>query len=161
VIAAGDSAALRVAGSDMALFVAGEYARDSLAAPRVAAELFRRVVEEWPDSPFAPKALLAGRRVDPSWVEFTQPLVEERYRDSPYLAALRGERLDELRTLEDSLETYSLGPGRIERASRRRPGSPGQVEPGAQGEPGARPNRPRPSRPRPTGPGTRVRPDEL
>jgi hypothetical protein len=165
VLRAVDSAALRVPGSDMALFVAGEYARDSLAAPRVAAELFRRVVEDWPDSPFAPKALLAGRRVDPAWVEFTQPLVDERYRDSPYLAALRGEQLEAFRALEDSLQTYALEVARAESERRGRTpspgraGAPGLLDPEAGVEPGARPNRPRTTRPRPAGPGARVRPD--
>ena len=44
---------------DLATFVIAETVRDSLTAPRIAAELFAAVPAGWPTSPYAPKALLA------------------------------------------------------------------------------------------------------
>ena len=60
VLAAADSAAAGAARADLQLFLAAETARDSLAAPALAVSLFRTVVETLPDSPYAPKAILAG-----------------------------------------------------------------------------------------------------
>ena len=53
-------------------------ARDSLLAPALAATLFRQVVETWPESPYAPKAMLAAGVLDPFWGEAMRPLLEER-----------------------------------------------------------------------------------
>ncbi len=94
--------------------------------------MFRQVVQTWPDSPYAPKALLAGRVLDPEWGEAMRPLLEERYASSPYLAILRGEDPTGYRELEDSLQTYAFST----EAERRRPGAPGVRRPGSPRTPG-------------------------
>jgi hypothetical protein len=102
-----DSGAANIPRGDLRLFLAAEVARDSLLAPRVAGELFRRIVSEWSASPYAPKALLAGQLVDSTWADSAQALLAERYTDSPYLAFLRGEPADGYRALEDSLLAFA------------------------------------------------------
>ncbi len=106
VQAAADSSGPGVPQGDLRLFLAAETARDTLIAPELAGGLFRQVVETWPDSPYAPKAMLAGRLLDPEWGEAMRPLLEEKYAASPYLAYLRGENSDGYRALEDSLAAY-------------------------------------------------------
>ncbi|HET9041483.1 MAG TPA: hypothetical protein VFN40_14985, partial [Gemmatimonadales bacterium] len=69
VLSAADSAAAGAPRADLQLFLAAETARDSLAAPGLAVSLFRTVVERTPDSPYAPKAILAGHALDPVWGE--------------------------------------------------------------------------------------------
>ncbi|HEU4698186.1 MAG TPA: hypothetical protein VFS40_03335 [Gemmatimonadales bacterium] len=103
-----DSAQADAPRADLALFLAGEAARDSLQAPRLALDLFRRVVTGWPESPYAPKALLAGRQLDTAFAQATQPLVDGRYSTSPYVTALRGEQSPEFRALEDSLRAFAV-----------------------------------------------------
>jgi hypothetical protein len=109
VIAAIDSAASGAAQADLRLFLAAETARDSLAARALAASMFRTVVETMPDSPYAPKAILAGRALDPAWGESVVPLLEERYALSPYVALLRGEEPHGYKELEDSLQSFAVG----------------------------------------------------
>ena len=91
------------------LFLAAETARDSLAAPALAASLFRTLVEGLPDSPYAPKAILAGQALDPVWGESVLPLLEERYAFSPYVALARGEEGYGYLELEDSLQVFARG----------------------------------------------------
>lgn len=76
---------------DLRLFYAAEAARDSLAAPRLAEAIFRRIIDVWPLSPYAPKAILAAQQLDPTWADSARALLEERYVDSPYLAMIRGD----------------------------------------------------------------------
>ncbi len=109
VLTAADSAAAGAAQADLRLFLAAETARDSLAAPVLAASLFRTLVEGMPDSPYAPKAILAGRALDPAWGESVLPLLEERYALSPYVALVRGEEPYGYQELEDSLQSFALG----------------------------------------------------
>jgi tetratricopeptide (TPR) repeat protein len=109
VLTATDSAATGAARADLQLFLAAETARDSLAAPALAASLFRTVVESLPDSPYAPKAILAGHALDPVWGESVLPLLEERYALSPYVALVRGEAGYGYRELEDSLQIFARG----------------------------------------------------
>jgi tetratricopeptide (TPR) repeat protein len=104
---AADSGASSIPQGDLRLFLAAELARDTLVSPRVAGELFRRIVSEWPASPYAPKALLAAKLMDSSWADSAQALLAERYTDSPYLAVLRGESADGYRVLEDSLAAFA------------------------------------------------------
>lgn len=125
-----DSGAAGILQGDLRLFLAAESARDTLAAPHVAAELFRRIVAEWPESPYAPKALIAGQRLDSTWADSARVLLVERYSDSPYLAVLRGEEPDGYRALEDSLLAFAVAQpvGRAAapggRAAQPRPGEP-------------------------------------
>ena len=125
---ANDSGGADVPKGDMRLFLAAESARDTLGAPGVAARLFHRIVAEWPESPYAPKAVLAGAALDSAWADSAQILLAERYGDSPYLAILRGESTEEYRVLEDSLLAFAS----TQPAGRPlRPGvRPGQVRPG-------------------------------
>ena len=131
---ASDSGAAGIPQGDIRLFLAAELARDTLAAPRVAGELFNRIVVEWPDSPYAPKAVIAGGRLDSTWADSARTLLVERYSGSPYLAVLRGEDAYGYRALEDSLLAFATAqrvnaapPGDRPRAAPRRPGAPAAV----------------------------------
>lgn len=127
-----DSSGSEVAQGDLRLFLAAETARDTLAAPALAAGMFRQVVETWPESPYAPKAMLAGRVLDPEWGEAVRPMLEEKYAASPYLAFLRGESPEEYRALEDSLQAYVYQVAAAQRrpAPGARPGMTQQPPPG-------------------------------
>ena len=46
---------------DLRLFLGAEEAHEILHAPPLAANLFRQLATQWPDSPYAPKALLAAQ----------------------------------------------------------------------------------------------------
>ena len=122
ILAAGDSASAGAAQADLHLFLAAETARDSLAAPALAATLFRTIVEATPDSPYAPKAILAGQILDPVWGESALPLLEARYAGSPYVAFLQGAEPYGYRELEDSLQSFALGLGAGGPPGVRRPG---------------------------------------
>jgi hypothetical protein len=121
ILAAADSASAGAAQADLRLFLAAETARDSLAAPALAASLFRSIVETTPDSPYAPKAILAGRTLDPVWGESAVPLLEARYAGSPYVAYLQGNEPYGYRELEDSLQSFALGLGAGAPQGARRP----------------------------------------
>ncbi|HEY3011810.1 MAG TPA: hypothetical protein VGJ36_03615, partial [Gemmatimonadales bacterium] len=95
------------AQGDLRLFLAAETARDTLAAPGLAEGIFRRIPEQWPTSPYAPKAILAAQQLNPGWVDSARALLEERYIDSPYLAIIRGDATAEYRALEDSLGAFA------------------------------------------------------
>ena len=92
---------------DLRLFLAAEAARDSLRAPALAEGLFRRILEDYPNSSYAAKVVLAVRQLDSTWADSARGLLEGRYLDSPYLAMIRGESSDEYRRLEDSLGAYA------------------------------------------------------
>jgi hypothetical protein len=102
-----DSARAEVPLGDLRLFLGAEAARDSLHAPALAATLFRRLADEWPSSPYAPKAILAAQQLDPSDADSTRARLDSLYHDSPYLAIVRGEEAPGYRHLEDSLETFA------------------------------------------------------
>jgi hypothetical protein len=122
LLAASDSLSAGAAQADLRLFLAAETARDSLAAPALAASLFRTIVEATPDSPYAPKAILAGQVLDPVWGESAVPLLEARYAGSPYVAFLQGAEPYGYRELEDSLQRFAVGLAAGERPGVRRPG---------------------------------------
>lgn len=129
-----DSARAGVPQGDLRLFLGAESARDSIHAPLLAAMLFRRLAEEWPTSPYAPKALLAAQRLDPADPDGVHVRLDSLYHDSPYLAVMRGEEAPGYRQLEDSLQIFAaaqpvLVPRRGGGAGRapgqvRRPGQP-------------------------------------
>ncbi len=116
---------------ELRLFLAGELGRDSLEAPRFAAAQFRRIVEQWPDSPFAPKALLALIVLQPQQADSLQLRMRESYGASPYLQLVEGEESPQLGALEDSLRHFVMS---------YQPGRP--TPQGTPARPGARPNRP-------------------
>jgi hypothetical protein len=92
---------------DLRLFLAAEAARDSLRAPVLAEGLFRRIVDDYPNSSYAAKVVLAIQQLDSTWADSARGLLEGRYLDSPYLAVIRGESSEEYRQLEDSLGAYA------------------------------------------------------
>jgi outer membrane protein assembly factor BamD (BamD/ComL family) len=143
---ASDSSTARAATADLRLFLAAELARDSLEAPQLATSLFRRVADEWPDSPYAPKALLAVGMLAPAWADSARDLLATRYAASPYVAYVQGNALPEYKALEDSLQAFALASQARERQAS--PGQPGRpVTPGNRRRPGpdtpGRPNRSR------------------
>jgi hypothetical protein len=95
------------ARGDLRLFLAAEASRDGLHAPRLAELLFRRIPEQWPMSPYAPKAILAAQQLNPAWADTARALLEQQYFDSPYLATVRGDATPEYRQLEDSLGAFA------------------------------------------------------
>ena len=109
---------------DLRLFLLGEAARDSLEAPRLAHGIFLRILTEWPDSPYAPKAVLAAQQLAPEWADSGRVLLESRYLDSPYLAMIRGEEGSAYRSLEDSLGAFAARSVVPSRRGRARPGQP-------------------------------------
>lgn len=112
---------------DLRLFLAGEVARDSLKAKLVASELFRRIIDQWSDSPYAPKALLAAQMLDSTLADSAQVLYTGRYFDSPYMAMIRGDSAEDYRVLEDSLQAFAakVSTGRPAQGGvQRRPGQP-------------------------------------
>jgi tetratricopeptide (TPR) repeat protein len=128
VFAAADSIAPAAPQGDLRLFLAAEVARDSLLAPRLAEGMFLRIMSEWPDSPYAPKAILAAQQLNPAWADSARTLLEGRYIDSPYLAITRGEEAAAYQQLEDSLGAFaaavSAPAGRARRAAPGRPAPP-------------------------------------
>jgi hypothetical protein len=118
-----DSTNIAAPQADLGLFLAAEVARDSIGAPAIAATLFRRIVEELPTSPYAPKALLAAQQLDSNWADTARALLQDRYADSPYLAMLRGEDAPGYRMLEDSLRSFAAAAATPRRTgpARRRP----------------------------------------
>ena len=105
VTSAVDSSVPGARSADMRVFLAAEAARDRLAAPRLAESLFRRIAEAWPESPYAPKALLAAAQLAGDTL-----LVAEagaRYPSSPYVVGTGPTALASLRALEDSLGAFA------------------------------------------------------
>ncbi len=133
---ASDSSAARAPTTDLRLFLAAELARDTLAAPALATSLFRRVADDWPDSPYAPKALLAVMMLDPVWADSARDLLATRYSASPYVAYVQGNPLPEYQALEDSLKAFDVATQAAERRPPTRPGRPAQpVRPGVRRQP--------------------------
>jgi hypothetical protein len=123
ILLALDSVAGRSPQADLYLFLAAETARDSLASPVLAASLFRTVIDSLPESPYAPKAVLAGRGLGADWAEWALGLFHGPYAASPYAAYLRGDEPYGYQELEDSLQTFAAGLA-APPAERARPGAP-------------------------------------
>ena len=143
---AAGSTTLGTPQGDLRLFLAGEVARDSLQAPRMAEGLFLRIVNEWPESPYAPKAVLAAQQLNPEWADSARTLLETRYYASPYLAVIRGEEGWAYRQLEDSLGAFaSANSAPARRAAPVTPGRPAADTPNDDEQPGRRRAQPAPS----------------
>ncbi len=125
VLAASDSSVPGSPQGDLRLFLAAEAARDSLQAPRLAEGFFLRIVNDWPDSPYAPKAVLAAQQLNPGWADSARSLLEARYFYSPYLSVIRGEDDTAYRQLEDSLAAFAAGGSGT--PQRTRPGAPNRA----------------------------------
>jgi tetratricopeptide (TPR) repeat protein len=144
-----DSAASVVPRGDLRLFLGAEAARDTVGSPLLAAALFRRLADDWPTSPYAPKALLAAERLDPTDSDASRARLDSLYADSPYLAIARGEDAPGYRMLEDSLEAYAAAQ-MIAQPRQPRQASPAvrrRVEPARPGEPPRPGENPKPRAP--------------
>lgn len=119
-----DSAGPGAERGDLRLFLGAEAARDTLRAPMLAVGLFRRVADDWPASPYAPKALLAAQLLDPSGVDISPDRLDSLYPDNPYLAAVRGEDAPGFSALEDSLQAFAAAQAAAVRSRPQRPGQP-------------------------------------
>jgi tetratricopeptide (TPR) repeat protein len=118
---------------ELRLFLAAETARDSLVAPRLAEGIFQRIVREWPDSPYAPKAILAAQQLNPEWADSARALLETRYFQSPYLAMIRGDEGSAYRQLEDSLGAFVTAQAGVEApAPGARPADPARPAPATE-----------------------------
>jgi hypothetical protein len=92
---------------DLRLFLAAEMARDSMQARGLARNLFRRILDDYPNSSYGGKVVLAVQQLDPAWADSARILLDGRYSESPYLAVVRGQTPEEYRQLEDSLGAFS------------------------------------------------------
>ena len=106
---------------DLATFALAEAVRDSLPAPRIAAELFATVPAWWPASPYAPKALLALAALEPTRAESIFHTIECDYPESPYLQLVAGEVTPAVLALEDSMMAYATSGARSTGERRGRP----------------------------------------
>lgn len=89
--------------ADIRGLLLGEALRDSLHAPRLASAVWRRVLAARPESPYAPKLLLALAASDPGAADSISRILDSRYAASPYVLALHGRDDPGFRVLEDSL----------------------------------------------------------
>jgi hypothetical protein len=89
--------------SEMRAFRAAELARDSLAAPMLAASLFLRFATSHPASLFAPKALIAAGQLRPDAVDSVDRVLRSTYAESAYTLAFHGAASPAFRAAEDSL----------------------------------------------------------
>lgn len=102
--------------ADLQLFRVAELTRDSLEAPGLARRLFDEIVTRYPESPIAPKALIAAGFLGGASGDSLRTLLMARYGGSPYVLALEGQTGPAFLALEDSLRTLM---GRIGLPSRR------------------------------------------
>ena len=136
VLTAADPAQRGAPQYDLRLFLAAEVARDSLGAKLLAGNILKQLATEWPDSPYAPKAILAMALFAPAAAESISTPVLEHHADNPYVLAVRGKDAPGLGQLEDSLRNFMLkyrAPGADDRRGRPavRPGAkPAPREPG-------------------------------
>ena len=137
VVQASDSVPPGAPQGDLRLFLAGEMARDSLGADRFAARQFRRVVTEWPGSPFVPKAMLALILLEPGHADSIRVALLAQYPASPYVAMIEGGTSPEYAVLEDSLRRFASG---FRPEVRRAPAEVRQLRP--QPAPAATPREP-------------------
>ncbi len=103
-----DSVTPETREGDMQLFIAAEAARDTLRAPRLAEVAFRRILQDFDDSPYAPKALLALTALGAVPADSTASALSLNWPGSPYLALLEGEPAPAYTQLEDSLKRFSV-----------------------------------------------------
>ena len=89
--------------SEISAYRAAELARDSLAAPMLAASLFLRFAASYPASLFAPKALIAAGQLRPDAVDSVDRVLRSTYAESPYTLAFHGAASPAFRAAEDSL----------------------------------------------------------
>lgn len=93
---------------DIQLFLAAETARDSLDAPGVSEFAFRRLLQDFPDSPYAPKAILALVALGNMAPDSALALIQRSYPRTPYLTVAEGIGGESFTQLEDSLRLYTV-----------------------------------------------------
>lgn len=108
VLATAESTSAATPHGDLRVFLAAELARDTLGAVAFARREFARVAEVWPESPFAPKALMALAALDDAGADSLLDLLRSRYPASPYVRFGLGEEAPELAALEDSLRRFVI-----------------------------------------------------
>jgi len=112
-------------------FRLAELARDSLGAPRLAAQLFLDLAAADSGSLFTPKALVAALALLPERHDSIANVLDRRYAASPYTRAWRGEASPTYAALEDSLarelgvQLVRAAPPAVARASALRTGPRG------------------------------------
>ncbi len=89
--------------TEVKAFRDAELARDSLAAPALAAGLFLQFAAAHPTSLFAPKALIAAGQLRPEALDSVDDALRTRYADSPYTQAFHGLASPAYGAMEDSL----------------------------------------------------------
>jgi len=116
-------AVLDPSGSEADHFRAAELARDSFDAPLLAGRLFVGFAADYPQSLFAPKALVAALPLAPERRDSLVAVLQSTYAGSPYTLALYGESSPAFSVLEDSL-AQALGLSSPRPAAVPRVGSP-------------------------------------
>lgn len=137
LIALRDSVGVSTPSGDMRTFLAAELARDELQARPLARQLFVRVADLWPASPYAAKALLAARVVAPADTTL-RVRIETEYTADPYVMAVRGADVPALRSLEDSLGQFASAELTRRVRETQRPGQGRAARPGQRPAPGQR-----------------------
>lgn len=154
VAIAADSTPAGLVGGDLRLFIAAEQARDSVGNSAFAAVQFRRIAAEWPESPYAAKAVLALMALQPEGRDSLREVLELDYPGNPYVVLAQGGDSPDYTVLEDSLRRFALS----FRPDSRRPGPP---RPRPQGQPDElappQPGQPQPGQPSPGQPPARPR----
>jgi len=84
-------------------FRQAERARDSLAAPALAAGLFLRFAATHPTSLFTPKALIAAGQLAPAVLDSVDGVLRAQFAESPYTQAFFGRASPAYQAMEDSL----------------------------------------------------------
>lgn len=95
----------------------------------MASLLFQRVVETWPDSPYAPKAMLAVADLQPLLAPALHQVLLMGYSESPYVAVLSGGDFPAYRSLEDSLRSYAASRTVAPRPEQDRRAQPARRQP--------------------------------
>jgi hypothetical protein len=105
---------MRQPANDIAALRAAELARDSLRAPHLAAQLFLTLPARWPESVFAPKAIVAAMALEPARGDSLLAVLDRAYPSSPYTQALHGLAAPGFAAAEDSL-ARALGVAVVDR----------------------------------------------
>jgi outer membrane protein assembly factor BamD (BamD/ComL family) len=92
-----------VGGPDLDLFMAAEAMRYEWSAVSLSVALLCEVPRRFPQSPIAPKALLAAAWLDAKRADSLLAVLHRDYPSSPYTLVLRGAAGDQYTALEDSL----------------------------------------------------------
>lgn len=103
-----DSVTPATAQGDLQLFLAAEASRDSLNAPGLSEYAFRRLLRDFPQSPYAPKAVLALAAQGDMDPDSATAVIRRDYDGSPYLMVAQGMGEESFTRLEDSLRLYTM-----------------------------------------------------